>query len=86
MPSNTPTVKPGKNPKRVAAGKAIAEKARLAREAQKKAAAEAAVIIANNKAKEQENTQPAPPQPTQPAVSTVERNSGHNGGLNGSVF
>ena len=40
-----------KNPKRVAAGKAVAEKTRLAREQQKKAAAEAAIIIANNKAK-----------------------------------
>jgi len=41
-----PTTKP-KNPKRVAAGKAIAEKPRqAARKAQKKAAAEAAVIIA----------------------------------------
>ena len=37
--SNTPTTKPAKNPKRVAAGKDVAEKPRLAREAQKKAAA-----------------------------------------------
>lgn len=50
--SETPTTKPAKNPKWVAAGKAIAEKKRLACEAQKKAAAEAAVIISNNKAKE----------------------------------
>ena len=49
----TPTTAPKreKNPKRVAAGKAVAEKTRLAREEQKKAAAEAAIIIANNKAK-----------------------------------
>jgi len=33
----------------VAARKAVAERTRLAREAQKKAASEAAVIIANNK-------------------------------------
>ena len=47
----TPTTAPrAKNPKRVAAGKAVAEKTRLAREQQKKAAAEAAIIIANNKA------------------------------------
>ena len=47
----TPTTAPrAKNPKRVAAGKAVAERTRLAREQQKKAAAEAAVIIANNKA------------------------------------
>ena len=48
----TPTTAPrAKNPKRVAAGKAVAERTWLAREQQKKAAAEAAVIIANNKAK-----------------------------------
>ena len=48
----TPTTAPrAKNPKRVAAGKAVAERTRLAREQQKKAAAEAAIIIANNKAK-----------------------------------
>ena len=51
--ATTPTTAPKrvKNPKRVAAGKAVAEKTRLAREQQKKAAAEAAIIIANNKAK-----------------------------------
>ena len=49
--SQTPTTKP-KNPKRVAAGKAIAEKTRLAREAQKKALDEANAIIANKKAPE----------------------------------
>ena len=47
----TPIPKHVKNPKRVAAGKAVAEKTRLAREQQKKTAAEAAIIIANNKAK-----------------------------------
>jgi len=46
--STTPTTKPAKNPKRVAAGKAVAQKTRQAREAQKKSAAKAAVIIANN--------------------------------------
>ena len=51
--ATTPTTAPKrvKNPKRVAAGKAVAEKTRLAREQQKKAAAEAAIIIANNNAK-----------------------------------
>ena len=39
-----------KNPKRVAAGKAIAEKTRLAREAQKQKAAEAEMIIAKKPA------------------------------------
>ena len=45
--SKTPATKQ-KNPKRVAAGKAIAQKTKQAREAQKKALAEAQVIIANN--------------------------------------
>ena len=40
-----------KNPKRVAAGRAIAERTRVVREQQKKAAAEAAVIMANNTTK-----------------------------------
>ena len=53
----TPTTAPrAKNPKRVAAGKAVAERTRLAREQQKKAAAEAAIIIANNKTKAPEPT------------------------------
>ena len=43
----TPTTKQ-KNPKRVAAGKMVAGRTRLAREAQKKALAEAEIIIANN--------------------------------------
>ena len=43
--SKTPTTKQ-KNPKRVAAGKAIAEGTRIAREAQKKALIEAQSIIA----------------------------------------
>ena len=46
-----------KNPRRDAAGKAIAQKTKQAREAQKKALAEAQVIIANNQLK------PAPDQP-----------------------
>ena len=49
--SQTPTTKT-KNPKRVAAGKAIAEKTRLSREAQKKALDEANAIIVNKKAPE----------------------------------
>ena len=55
--SKTPATKQ-KNPKRVAAGKAIAQKTKQAREAQKRALAEAQVIIANNKLK------PAPDPPT----------------------
>ena len=45
--SNT---RPAQNSKRVAASKLVAERTRQAREAQKKATAEAAIIIANNKA------------------------------------
>ena len=46
-----PATKPNtKNPKHVAAGKLVAERTRLAREAQKKALAEANVIIEKNKA------------------------------------
>jgi len=52
-----------KNPKRVAAGKAVAERTRKAREEQKKAAAKASVIIANNKAK----AAAADPEPDPPA-------------------
>ena len=40
--SETPATKPAKNPKRVAAGKLVAERTRQALEAQKNAAAEAA--------------------------------------------
>ena len=46
--SKTPATKQ-KNPKRVAAGKAIAEKTRMTREAQKKALIEAQSIIASAK-------------------------------------
>ena len=46
--SKTPATKE-KNPKRVAAGKAIAERTRIAREAQKKALIEAQSIIAQAK-------------------------------------
>ena len=52
----TPATKQ-KNPKRVAAGKATAQKTNQAREAQKKALAEAQVIIANNQLKQA----PGPP-------------------------
>ena len=60
--SPTPTIRPAKNPKRVAAGKLIAERTWAACEAQKKAAAEAAVVIENNKAKQTEKA-PAAPSP-----------------------
>jgi hypothetical protein len=67
--ATTPTPKKHvKNPKRVEAGKMVAERTRKAREAQKKAAAEASAIIANNKAK----AAAADPEPDPPA----EKNSG----------
>ena len=52
-PAPAKIIKP-KNPKRVAAGKAIAEKTRLAREAQKQKAAEAEMIIAKDQLKKAE--------------------------------
>ena len=62
--SKTPTTKQ-KNPKRVAAGKAVAEKTRIAREAQKKALIEAQSIIAQAK---QPASQADPVADTPPAL------------------
>ena len=59
-----------KNPKRVAAGKLIAEKTRLAREAQKKKAAEADMIIAKNQLKKAEAAAAADPPAAEPADDT----------------
>ena len=59
--SKTPATKQ-KNPKRVAAGKAIAERTRIAREAQKKALIEAQSIIAQAKHADP----PAPPSVAEP--------------------
>ena len=74
----TPTTAPQrvKNPKRVAAGKLVAERTRLAREQQKKAAAEAAIIIANNKAKATAPvSEPDPPTEYETPKSTKVDNS-----------
>ena len=74
----TPTTAPqrAKNPKRVAAGKLVAERTRLAREQQKKAAAEAAIIIANNKTKATAPvSEPDPPIADETPKSTKEKNS-----------
>ena len=49
--SKVPSPQVVKNPKRVAAGKAIAEKRRQAKEAQKQKMAEADIIIANERLK-----------------------------------
>ncbi|KAL9987122.1 hypothetical protein ACROYT_G001373 [Oculina patagonica] len=74
--STTPATKPAKNPKRVVAGKLAAEKTKQAREAQKKAAVEAAAIIAKEKEKKSASAKrsvtsspsgtPVEPAPTEP--------------------
>ena len=61
-----------KNPKRVAAGKAIAQKTKQAREAQKKALAEAQIIIANNQLKQTEAADPPPVADTPSTDPAVE--------------
>ena len=58
-----------KNPKRVAAGKAIAEKTRPAREAQKKKLAEADMIIAKNQLKKAEAAATADPPAAAPPAA-----------------
>ena len=59
-----------KNPKRVAAGKAIAERTKIAREAQKKALIEAQSIIANNQVKVDPPPVPDTPSPLTDTPST----------------
>ena len=60
-----------KNPKRVAAGKAIAERTKQAREAQKKKLAEADIIIANNQLKKAEAAAAADPPASDPPTINV---------------
>ena len=67
--SNTPT-KQQKNPKRVAAGKAVAERTKKAREAQKKAFIEAQSIIAQ--AKPPADAQAKPPADPVPSAETTK--------------
>ena len=73
--SQTPATKQ-KNPKRVAAAKAIARKTREAREAQKKALIEAQSIIANYEAKRPESADTPsadpPPEPTKNVLTTTQ--------------
>ena len=57
-----------KNLKRVAAGKAIAERTKIAREAQKKALIEAQSIIANNQTK----VAPPPDTPSPPPLESTK--------------
>ena len=68
--SKTPATKQ-KNPKRVAAGKAIAERTRIAREAQKKALIEAQSLIAQAKRADPVADSPAEP-PAPPAEPPSE--------------
>ena len=72
--SQTPATRQ-KNPKRVAAGKAIAQKTKQAREEQRKALAEAQVIIANNQLKQADPAPDPPPSTTsdepQPSAKNV---------------
>ena len=63
--SQTPATKQ-KNPKRVAAGKAVAERTRIAREAQKKALIKAESMIAKNQ------TKVPPPPVSETPVSDTE--------------
>ena len=63
--SKTPATKQ-KNPKRVAAGKAIAERTRIAREEQKKALIQAQSIIAQAKKADPVADSPAPPSVAEP--------------------
>ena len=60
-----------KNPKRVAAGKAIAERTRIAREEQKKALIEAQSIIAQAKPPAKPPADPAPEPPARPTKNTL---------------
>ena len=70
--SKTPATKQ-KNPKRVAAGKAIAEKTRIAREEQKKALIEAQSIIALGKhAYLPDPPAPEPPSETKNVLTTTQ--------------
>ena len=75
-PTPTTTPQRAKNPKRVAAGKLVAKRTRRAREQPKKAVAEAAVIIANNKAKAAAPApEPDPPIADETPKSTEEKNN-----------
>jgi len=70
-PTPTTAAPRTKNPKRVAAGKAIAEKTRQAREAQKKTLAKAVAIIANDEAKKKTDQSPRRSLPFQsPSMQT----------------
>ena len=72
MTSQTPTTKQ-KNPKRVAAGKLVAQRTKQAREAQKKALIEAQSIIAKNDLKQSD-----PPPVSEPVAELPQVESTKN--------
>ena len=61
-----------KNPKRVAAAKAIADKTKQARQAQKKALAEAQIIIVNEKLQKKSDPPVVEPPVAEPQPAAVE--------------
>ena len=69
--SQTPATKPSKNPKRVAAGKMVAEKTRLAREAHKKAYDEK---MAKEREKKESAPAPEPAPETEPKPAAADSN------------
>ena len=69
MTSQTPATKQ-KNPKRVAAGKLVAQRTKQAREAQKKALIEAQSIVAKNDLKQADTPSTDPPPSAEPQPST----------------
>ena len=69
--SQTPATKQ-KNPKRVAAGKAIAERTRIAREEQKKALIKAQSIIAKNQVKQADSPLTETPSATETPSPVTE--------------
>ena len=73
--ATTTTPQRAKNPKRVAAGKLVAERTRRAREQQKKKVAEASIIIANNNKAKAADPEPTPTISDETPNSTVEKNS-----------
>ena len=69
--SQTPSTKQ-KNPKRVAAGKLVAERTSIAREEQKKAFIKAQSIIANNQVKQADPPPPVTETPSPPPLTDTE--------------
>ena len=75
--SQTPAKKQ-KNPKRVAAGKLVAERTRIAREEQKKAIINAQSMIAKNQTKVAPPSETPPPVPDTPSPPVTDAESTKN--------